>query len=89
MSAMNVINSIIRTPWGLGRWIRLAIGVAFLFDSYYKASGMVAFMGAFLVYQAVFNTGCGLGSSSCGTETPVKKPTHDISHNFISFKNKK
>jgi len=89
MSVTNVINTIMRTPWGLGRWIRLAIGVAFLFDAYYKNSGMVALMGAFLVYQAAFNTGCGLGNSSCGTDAPVKKSEHDISHNFIQLNHKK
>jgi hypothetical protein len=79
---MNVINSIFKTSWGIGRLIRLAIGVAFLFDAYYKQSGMVALMGAFLVYQAAFNTGCGLGNSSC-SPTPTKKNNLDISHNFI------
>jgi len=86
---MNVINTIIKTPWGLGRWIRLAIGVAFIFDAYYKDSGMVAAMGAFLVYQAAFNTGCGLGNSTCGTDIPTHKSTPDISHNFIQLKDKK
>ena len=86
---MNVINTIIKTPWGLGRWIRLAIGVAFIFDAYYKDSGMVAAMGAFLVYQAAFNTGCGLGNSTCGTDIPTNKSTPDISHNFIQLKDKK
>ena len=85
---MSVINTIIKTPWGIGRWIRLAIGTAFLVDAYYKQSGMVAMMGAFLVYQAAFNTGCGLGNSSCGTQE-VKKNEHDISHNFIDVPKRK
>jgi len=85
---MNVINTVIKTPWGLGRWIRLAIGIAFVFDAYYKGSNMVAFMGAFLIYQAAFNTGCGLGNSSCGTTIPIKKSVPDISHNFIQLNQK-
>jgi hypothetical protein len=46
-------------------------------------------MGAFLVYQAAFNTGCGLGNSTCGTDIPTHKSTPDISHNFIQLKDKK
>ena len=84
---MNVINTVFKTQWGLGRWIRLAIGVFFLFDAFYKESGMVAFMGMFLVYQAAFNTGCGLGNSSCGTRVDETNP-NDISHNFIDLKKK-
>lgn len=85
---MSVINTIIKTPWGIGRWIRLAIGIAFLFDAYYKQSGMVALMGAFLVYQAAFNTGCGLGNSSC-SPTQIKKNENDISHNIIELPKRK
>jgi len=85
---MNVIDTVIKTPWGIGRWIRLAIGIAFIFDAYHKNSNMVAFMGAFLIYQAVFNTGCGLGNSSCGTNIPTKKSVPDISHNFIQLNQK-
>jgi hypothetical protein len=85
---MNVINTIFKTQWGVGRWIRLAIGVFFLFDAYYKESGFVAFMGMFLVYQAAFNTGCGLGNNSC-SPTTTKTNANDISHNFIDLNKKK
>jgi len=85
---MNVINTIFKTPWGVGRWLRLAIGVFFLFDAFYKESGMVALMGMFLVYQASFNTGCGLGSSSCGP-TITKKDVPDLSHTYINLNEKK
>ena len=81
------ISRILSTPWNIGRWIRLAIGVAFLFDAYYKNSEIVAFMGAFLVYQAVFNTGCGLGASNCAVQENAKF-LPDISHNFIQLNKK-
>ena len=83
MNAMNVVETIYKTPWGIGRWLRLGIGLAFMIDAYLKGSNMVAFMGLFLAYQALFNTGCGLGigQDSCGTSTQKKNP-HDISHNF-------
>ena len=88
MNVTSVINTIFYTPWGISRWLRLAIGVAFLVDSYYKDSGMIGFMGAFLVYQASFNTGCGLGNSSCSPmQTKSNKP--DITHNFIYLNKKK
>lgn len=86
---MIVIDTIFKTPWGISRWLRLAIGLAFLFDAYSKNSGMVAFMGAFLAYQAVFNIGCGLGNSTCGAEVSLKKDIPNISHNFIQLKDKK
>jgi hypothetical protein len=88
MSVTNVINSIFYTSWGIGRWLRLGIGIAFLVDAFYKESGMVAIMGSFLVYQASFNTGCGLGNSSC-SPTQSKSNTPDITHNFIYLNKKK
>jgi len=83
MNVMSVIKTIYKTPWGLGRWLRLGIGLAFMVDAYLKGSNLVAFMGLFLAYQALFNTGCGLGigQNECGTSA-VKKNPHDISHNF-------
>lgn len=82
---MNVINTIFKTQWSIGRWIRLGIGVAFLFDAYYKQSEMVAFFGAFLLYQALWNTGCGLGNNTCAPSNSVKNKYPDISHNFIQL----
>lgn len=76
---MNVINRIIKTPWGWSRWIRLGVGLAFLMDAYYKSSGMVAIMGAFLAFQALFNLGC--SNASCGSENSKKHP-FDLTHNF-------
>lgn len=88
MNVVNVINTLFKTSWGWSRSIRLAIGIAFLFDAYYKGSEMVAFMGAFLVYQAAFNVGCGLGNS-CSSSTDSNSKAPDISHNFITYNYKK
>tara|TARA_R110002050_G_scaffold195593_1_gene330446 strand:- start:42959 stop:43216 length:258 start_codon:yes stop_codon:yes gene_type:complete len=85
---MNVINTIIKTPWGKGRWIRLGLGIAFLMDAYAKQSGLVALMGTFLIYQAAFNTGCGFGNTDCAP-TQMKKNENDISHNFIELPKRK
>ena len=88
MNVVSVISNLFKTSWGWSRWVRLVIGVAFLFDSFNKGSEMVAFMGAFLVYQAVFNTGCGFGNS-CSPSTDSNSKAPDISHNFISYNYKK
>ena len=85
---MNVIKTLVKSSWGWSRWIRLAIGIAFLFDAYYKSAEMVAFMGAFLVYQSVFNVGCGFGNS-CSPKDVSSSKTFDISHNFVPLNNKK
>ena len=85
MSAMNVINKVFKTHWGIGRWLRLGIGIAFLFDAYYKQSEMVAFFGLFLVYQGLWDTGCGLGNDSCAPTKRTTKDLPDISHNFIQL----
>ena len=83
---MNVINSIIKTPWGLSRWLRLLVGGAFIVDAVFKSSGFVGFMGVFLVYQALFNVGCGL--SQCSSVQDKSTHKHDISHNFIDLNKK-
>ena len=88
MNVISVINTVFHTPWGIGRYLRLGIGIAFLVDAFYKESGMVAIMGSFLIYQASFNTGCGLGNSSCSSTQP-KSNTPDITHNFIYLNKEK
>lgn len=88
MNVTTVVNTIFKTSWGFSRWIRLAIGMAFLIDAYYKHSEIVAFFGAFLVYQAAFNTGCGLGNGTCSNVQGNPKTPHDISHNFIQLNKK-
>ena len=86
---MTVISTIFKTPWGLGRWIRLGIGVAFLFEAYSGSSAIIAFVGALLVYQALFNFGCGFGNNTCNTSIEPKKYVSDISKNFIYLNKKK
>jgi hypothetical protein len=74
-----------KTPWGWSRWLRLIVGVAFIIDAFFKSSGLVGFMGAFLVYQALFNVGCGLSQCS---PSPKSAHKYDISHNFIDLNKK-
>jgi len=88
MNVTTAVNTIFKTSWGWSRWIRLGIGTAFLFDAYAKQSEMVAFFGVFLVFQAAFNTGCGLGSASCSSQSNETKTSFDISHNFIQLNKK-
>ncbi len=83
---MNVIDSVFKTQWGAGRWLRLLIGAAVLMDAYYESSGLVAVLGGFLVYQSLFDLGCSAGN--CSSHDSKKHP-YDFTHNFKNVNKQK
>lgn len=76
------IKNILNSTWGWARWLRLIIGTAFIVDAFYKTSGLVGVLGGFLVYQALFNLGCSIGSNSCDSDHLKQKHPNDLTHNF-------
>lgn len=60
------------TDWHLMRWLRLGMGLyasTVAFQLHDILSGIIA---AFLLFQAVSNTGCG-GANGCSVPTSVKR----------------
>lgn len=65
----NLISSISFT-----RWLRMIIGVFFIFAAFGEKRWGMGILGGVLVIQGVLNKGCGLGSGSCGPTKMTQKP---------------
>jgi hypothetical protein len=57
------------TNWHAMRWIRLVIGLFFIQQAIQFHEFLMAFVAVFFLFQAVFNTGCGLN----GCQVPTFK----------------
>lgn len=62
--------------WGIMRVARLLIGAYIIWDAFKQQTPIWALLGAFFIYQAVMNTGCGMGG--CNIQQNVEKPTSKI-----------
>jgi hypothetical protein len=70
------MNSIsILKDWDLIRWVRLAAGSYFLWQGLSSSDNFSAFVGSFLLLQAITNTGC-CGSGGC--KIPESPKTNSI-----------
>lgn len=58
--------------WHLVRWLRLVIGIFFVYQAVADRDNISGFFGAFLLFQAATNTGC--GPAGC---TPALPKTQD------------
>lgn len=54
----NTLRNLLFTNWSLVRWIRLAIGLAFLYQAIAVTSLLFAIFSVFFLVQAIANTGC-------------------------------
>lgn len=52
------------SEWSFMRWFRLVMGGVMLYQAYVTEDALSGFIGAFLLLQAITNTGCMSGSCS-------------------------
>jgi hypothetical protein len=69
------------TGWNFMRWLRLFIGLYIIANSIIDKTYVFALFGLLFTFQAITNTGCGLGSGSCGT--PVSKEKDEVNNNNL------
>jgi hypothetical protein len=55
------------------RWLRIIIGLFFLFAAFGEKRWSMGILGGVLVMQGILNKGCGLGASSCGPSKGIQK----------------
>jgi hypothetical protein len=60
--------------WHTMRWIRLIIGLFLMQQAIQFHEILLGFMAIFFLFQAIFNTGCGLNDCSIST---IKKPKNE------------
>jgi hypothetical protein len=58
------MKQVLFTNWHAMRWIRLVIGLFFIQQAIQFHEFLFGVMAAFFLFQAVFNTGCGLNNCS-------------------------
>lgn len=68
------MKQLLFTNWHAMRWIRLVIGLFFVQQAIQYQEFLLGFIAAFFLFQAVFNTGCGL--NGCNVRT-LKKSKHE------------
>lgn len=69
------------------RWLRMAIGVFFIFAAIGEKRWAIGIIGAVLLVQGILNTGCGLGANSCGPNESRKNPSKfDAEKSFRKLK---
>ena len=55
------------------RWLRMIIGVFFIFSAFGEKRWGIGVLGFVLLLQGVLNKGCGLSQGSCGQTTSSTK----------------
>jgi hypothetical protein len=68
-----MIRTIIHTPWGFMRWLRLAIGFYLVFVGIVDSEIFAGSVGVLFTFLALFNQGCGGGSCASGNCDIPKK----------------
>ena len=77
--AMKNVITILKQPWSFYRWLRLALGFYFIYESVNHSHLMAGFFGALMLYQAVVNSKylpCELYDTCAPTST--KADTDDL-----------
>ena len=59
--------------WHFVRWLRLALGIFFVYQAITNRDNISGFFGAFLLFQAATNTGC--GPAGCAPALPKNQDT--------------
>lgn len=80
-----MIHTILHTPWGLMRWLRLAIGFVFIYFGITNHDTFAGLAGGFFVIQSVFNLGCCGVNTSCATKKidSKNKDIDDVSYEEV------
>jgi hypothetical protein len=68
------MKRLLLTNWHAMRWIRLVIGLFLIQQALQYQQLIFGFMAAFFLFQAIFNTGCGLNGCEVST---FKKKKHE------------
>lgn len=63
-NSAHVMAGTLFTNWHLMRWLRLAIGLYFVWQFVHRPDILSAMIALFLLFQAVTNTGC-CGATGC------------------------
>jgi uncharacterized membrane protein HdeD (DUF308 family) len=73
------IKVILFNNWNLSRFLRLGLGVTFIFQYFYQKDFIVLFLAITLILQALFNVGCASGNCQIDSK-PLNKtqPESDI-----------
>lgn len=61
------MKQLLLTNWHAMRWIRLIAGLFLIQQAILFHEILLGFMAAFFLFQAIFNTGCGLNGCSVST----------------------
>ncbi|MFB0910461.1 hypothetical protein CXF59_00925 [Flavobacterium sp. ALD4] len=61
------MKRLLLTNWHAMRWIRLVIGLFLIQQAVQYQQLIFGFMAAFFLFQAIFNTGCGLNGCEVST----------------------
>lgn len=68
--------------WHFVRWLRLILGLFFVYQAITGRDNIAGFFGAFLLFQAATNTGCGPAgctpASTKNQDKTWKEPDFDI-----------
>lgn len=89
MKILRTLKHRLRSRWGLMRILRFALGSFILLEAWLKSDLILAFMGAVLFLQAMYNMGC-CGVQTCDTNHPRNKQespedkTQDITFNEVN-----
>lgn len=59
--------------WHFMRWLRLGLGLFFVYRAITESDNISGFFGAFLLFQAATNTGC--GPAGCTPQKPADENT--------------
>lgn len=66
------MKQLLLTNWHAMRWIRLIAGLFLMQQAIQFHEILLGFMAAFFLFQAIFNTGCGLNGCSVSTIKKTK-----------------
>jgi len=74
---------IFNTPWHWMRWLRLIIGISLLISLFFKPDTIMALFGGILLYQSLFNAGCGAGA--CNAPVNSTKKSNSANEEVAEF----
>jgi hypothetical protein len=84
---MQTVKTLIFTNWHFARWIRLGLGVFVGVQSLLARDAFSGAIAAFLLFQALSNTGC-CGASGCTTAPPESSDKKNDEIEFEEVKGK-
>jgi hypothetical protein len=70
--------------WHTMRWIQLIFGLYFIIETISTKEYFTGFLGGFLLFQAITNTGC-CGAAGCAVQPEEKKENkiHDVDYTIV------